>query len=591
MSKKRKIVLGVTIVICAALIYTLLLPPLVPLYLESLIAIHILALITVYAINQFKEFSLEGAIVSLVAMGKAIIIMLAIDIILFLISWLPLVHWGTRYNQLTNGNEANIETVEYQELIESIDTSQLPVIDEETAKILAESKLGSDAALGSVFRIGDGSKVDVSGTIYWIFQLEHSGFFEWLSHPASPGYISVNASNASDVEFHKGYNILYSPSSFFGHDTWRHVRFSGNLANGLTEYTFEVNDDWEPLEVITTYKNLTGCMTPEATGVTINNPQTGEVVNYGLTEVPEWVDIVQPESFIEDQIDNRGKYIHGIINPGNKDETKKTKEMLSVYKDNDCYYFTGLTSMGEDEALTGFALVNTRTKKVFKVKMGGITETRAMDKAKDMWDDYGYYAIEPLPINIDGVPTYAVPVKSESSRVITGYSLVCIHDESISAKGDSLKDAARAYSKKLSSVGVYAASDKAYKYDLTGVIIRIHSEIQDGDTYYSFVLSDDMTKIFTAGYPVSNELVVTEVGDEVTFTYVDDGNGTFTVVKFDNHEVSTIVSENQKNRDEADVPANDDIEIPTVNPEENADWWNSLTDEERTEIMEQSSKE
>ena len=591
MSKTRKIVLGVTVVICAALIYALLLPPLVPLYLESLIAIHIFGLITVYAINQFKEFSLDGVIVSLVATGKAMIIMLVIDIILFLISWLPLVHWETRYNQLANGNEANIETVEYQELIESIDTSQLPVIDEETAKILAESKLGSDAALGSVFRIGDGSKIDVGGTIYWIFQLEHSGFFEWLSHQASPGYISVNASNASDVEFHKGYNILYSPSSFFGHDTWRHVRFNGNLANGLTEYTFEVNDDWEPLEVITTYKNLTGWMTSEATGVTINNPQTGEVLNYRLTEVPEWVDIVQPESFIEDQIDNHGKYIHGIINPGNKDETKKTKEMLSVYKDNDCYYFTGLTSMGKDEALTGFTLVNTRTKKVFKVKMGGITETRAMDKAKDMWDDYGYYAIEPLPINIDGVATYAVPVKSKSSKVITGYSLVCIHDENISAKGESIKDAARAYSKKLSSVGVYAASDKAYKYDLTGVIIRIHSEIQAGDTYYSFVLSDDMTKIFTAGYPVSNELVVTEVGDEVTFTYVDDGNGTFTVVKFDNHEVSTIVSENQQNRDEADAPANDDIEIPTVNPEENAEWWNSLTDEERTEIMEQSSKE
>ena len=588
MSKKRKIVLAILIVIIAVLMYLLFLPPAIPIYFETILVCQIFGVVVAFLVNLFRKFKLCDAIIAALI---PLLLWLALDGLLVLFSWMPVIHWQTKFNQLSNGNGGNIEKVEYQEMIEAVDTSQIPVIDEDTARILAESKLGSDAALGSVFRIGKGSKIDVRGNIYWIFQLEHSGFFEWISHPASPGFISVNASNASDVVFHKDYNILYSPSSYLGYDTMRHVRFNGNLAEGLTEYTFEVNDDWEPMEVITTYKNLTGLLNPEATGVTINNPQTGEVIKYSVNEVPEWVDIVHPESFIESQINHNGMYIHGIMNPGNMDETKKTSQMLIVYKDNDCYYFTGLTSIGKDEALTGFMLVNTRTKKAYKVVTSGITETRAMKKATDMWDDFGYYAIEPLPINIDGISTYAIPVKSKSSNVITGYSMVNATDENIFARGETLKEAAKKYSKRLAITGEYAASDKAYKHEMTGTIFRIRSEVQDGDTYYSFVISDEMTKIFICGCSVSNELSVTEVGDEVTFTYVDDGNGTFSVTSFDNHLVSTVVSKNQQKRDEADESANDDIEVLEVNPEGNEEWWNSLSDEEKAEIIKQSSSE
>ena len=573
-------------------IYWFILPPLSLFYVESFILFQLLGLVVISLIVWVKVSSIHELKLKILNAKslKVVIAVVVINAASWLLSWIPLVHWQTRYTQLSNGNEA-IEEVEYQEMIESVDTSQLPVMDEETAKILAEGKLGGDATLGSVFEIGDGAKIDVGGTIYWIFQLNHSGFFAWWSHKVSPGFISVNASNASDVEFHKGYNILYSPSSYWVFDTMRHVRRQ-NPTEGLTEYTFEVDDNWEPFEVITTYKNLTGLLTHEATGVIINNPQTGEETKYSIMDVPEWVDIVQPESFIEDQINNYGKYVHGIYNPGHRDEKEKTPQMLTVYKDNDCYYFTGITSVGKDEALNGFMLVNSRTKKVFRVRAEGITEKRAMEKAIDSWSNYGYYAIEPLPINIDGVATYAIPVKSESSNVITGYTLVCINDVNIYAIGDSLKDAAKQYSKRLASVGVYAASDKAYKYELTSVeIYRISSEVQDGDTFYSFVILGDRTKIFTCGYSISNELAVTKEGDKVSFTYVDDGNGSFSVTLFDNLLVSTVVSENQQQRNEGDSSANSDIDILNVNPEENESWWENLTEEEKAEIMNKASSE
>ena len=61
-------------------------------------------------------------------------------------------------------------------------------------------------------------------------------------------------------------------------DLNRHVRFfGGGLFKGLTDYSFELDDDGVPYWVITSYKNRWLFNLPEADGVLTVNATTGAV--------------------------------------------------------------------------------------------------------------------------------------------------------------------------------------------------------------------------------------------------------------------------------------------------------------------------
>ena len=44
------------------------------------------------------------------------------------------------------------------------------------------------------------------------------------------------------------------------------------------------------------------------------------VKTYAIDQLPEWVDHVQPEDFIMTQLNNKGEYVHGYLNFGDKDK-------------------------------------------------------------------------------------------------------------------------------------------------------------------------------------------------------------------------------------------------------------------------------
>lgn len=246
-------------------------------------------------------------------------------------------------------------------MIKQIDTSQIPIVDEALAKKQADKKIGEDIALGSRVYLGNAAIQEVNGEIMYVVPLEHSGYFKWNKNRTIPGYITVSASNPNKVNFiteldGEKINIRYQKSAYFSYDLTRHIRNQGFKNVGLTEYTFEINDSGRPYWVVTTYENKTIFGTEEATGVVVVDAQTGETSWYSVEDTPDWVDIIQPQAFIENQIDNWGKLIHGFGNTifGNTEMTKKTDLILTVYVEGDCYYFTGMTSVGTDESSVGF---------------------------------------------------------------------------------------------------------------------------------------------------------------------------------------------------------------------------------------------
>lgn len=523
-------------------------------------------------------------------------VVLGVIIIIGLIAGAPLFRAETLRSQL-----GTPEQIEFDEMIHQIDVSQVPIVDEELARKQADKKIGEDIALGSRVELGQAAIQEVNGEIMWVIPLEHVDFFKWNKFHTTPGYITVSASNPNKVKYvseidGQDIQIAYSESSCFSNNLKRHIRNEGFRGVGLTEYTFEIDDTGRPYWVVTTYKNKTVWSNGEATGVVIVDAQTGETNYYSINEAPDWVDVIQPKDFVEDQIDHWGKLVHGVFNWSNEDKIKKTDLLLTVYVDGDCYYFTGMTSVGSDESCVGFIMVNTRTKESNICYMSGATESAAMKSAEGLVSDFGYKSTEPLPLNVNGIPTYVMALKDEEG-LIKNYAMVNIENYSIAAKGSRLQDTSRAYIQTVSknSSTYVVGSDEAYGYTYEGVVERISSVVEDGSTYYYMILEGQTDKIFMASYVVSDELSITRDGDTVKVYYIDDSNGTVDIVSFENVAFSVQVSEDQQNRNELDEGTSaidsDRTQITDVNPEENEEAWNNMTDEEKAKLLEEYLKQ
>lgn len=589
MEKVGKLIVSVLSVVLMCALYWLWLPPLSMAYASGFLFIGLCVIILISNIAMWvSDFGIAG-IISL--FGFAILVIL----------WMGGAFFGSSVFNATVKQQqiGEVEKVEYSEMIKQIDTSQIPIVDEALAKKQADKKIGEDIALGSRVWLGNAEIQEVNGEIMYVVPLEHSGYFKWNKNRTIPGYITVSASNPNKVNYiteveGEKINIRYQQSAYFSYDLTRHIRNQGFKNVGLTEYTFEINDSGRPYWVVTTYENKTIFGTEEATGVVVVDAQTGETNWYSVEDTPDWVDIIQPQSFIESQIDNWGKLIHGFWNTifGNVEMTKKTDLTLTVYVEGDCYYFTGMTSVGTDESSVGFIMVNTRNKHAQIAYLNGATENAAMKSAEGLVSDFGYKSTEPLPLNVNGIPTYVMGLKDDEG-LLKAYAMVNIENYSIAAKGSSLSEVSRAYIQSVArnSTTHVVASDEAYGYSYEGKVQRISNVVEDGSTYYYLVVEGEEEKIFTASYMVSEELAVTRDGDTVKITYVDDKNGTVDIITFDNVAFATPVSEAQEKRNELDEGTSaydaEDSQMIEVNPDVTEDTWNSLSDEEKAKILQE----
>lgn len=223
--------------------------------------------------------------------------------------------------------------------------------------------------------------------------------------------------------------------------------------------------------------------------------------------------------------------------------------------------------------------------------MSGATETAAMKSAEGLVSDFGYKSTEPLPINVNGIPTYVMALKDDEG-LIKSYAMVNIENYSITSKGTTLEETKRTYMQKVAQESsTYAFSDEAYGYTFEGKVERISAVVENGSTQYYMTLEGKVDKIFTASYTVSNELAITREGDTVKVEYVDDQNGTISIISFDNIAFAETVSEKQEARDEMDEGTSaldsEYAQIIEVNPELNEETWESLTDEEKAKLIEE----
>ncbi|MEG3029647.1 MAG: hypothetical protein RR827_04545 [Oscillospiraceae bacterium] len=423
----------------------------------------------------------------------------------------------------------------FGEDIQVIDTTQIPIVDKDLAAKIAEKKLGEKPSLGSQVVLGTPTVQTVDGKLVWVVPLQHSGFFKWITNmQGTPGYIVVSATNPQDVDYVDTYNIKYQPNAYLFDDLTFHTRYTAALFTGTTDYSFELDDSGKPHWVITTYKYTRGFALPEATGVIVMDAQSGKSTKYALADVPAWVDRVQPEEFIIRQVSNKGEYVHGIFNFSDKDKYKPSQGSIIVYNNGRCYLFTGVTSVGADESAIGFVMVDMVTKEPIMYQMSGATEYAAQRSAMGKVQQYGYYASFPLIINFDGTPTYFMTLKDDDG-LIKQYSYVSVKDFLVVGVGESVTDAKLNYEKALrQNPGSITAenSDKIKK--ITGKVARIAQESVAGQSMYRMILENKTSMLFNVQSTVSEELAITQAGDEVSISYHEGAAAISEVTEFDN---------------------------------------------------------
>lgn len=428
--------------------------------------------------------------------------------------------------------------MEFAADFDTVNTSQLPIVDKKMAKKLADKKLGERSSLGSQVVLGEPTLQQVNGQLLWAVPTYHSGLFKWLTNlDGTPGYITVSATNPQDVQYVDGYKIKYQPNSYLWQELGFWARFTAAPFTGITDPSFELDDTGRPHWVITTYKYLRGFALPEATGAVVIDCATGDSERYTIDTLPEWVDRVQPEDFIMTQLNNKGEYVHGYLNFSDRDKFRTSEGETIIYNNGNCYLFTGLTSVGGDQSAIGFVMVDMVTKEPHMYRISGATETAAQRSAEGEVQQYGYQAAFPLIINLNSQPTYFMTLK-DTEGLIKQYAYVSVRDYQTVGVGETIQEARMNYEKALNASpgSQMVGSTTSDAETITGTVARIGSEYSGAGTVYYLVLEEHSELLFSVQGSLSDELALTQTGDKVSVSYYPTSAQTQDVSEFDNLE-------------------------------------------------------
>ena len=470
---------------------------------------------------------------------KGCVILLLLIYLGYQVSSLP-VFLSQQYRNLIG----DIETKEFEQEIPEMDLKKIPTVDEAYARRLGDKKLGEDVGLGSQVYVGDYTLISIKDSLYWVAPLEHIDIIKWFTNrEGTPGYIMVSATDAQDVrlvqEDSKGnpINLKYLPSAYFNQDIRRKVYFEGNMFSGLTDYSFELDDSGRPYWVVTTYTKKVGIHGgSDATGVVVVDAQTGETNKYSVEDAPKWIDRIQPQSFVINQINDWGWYKNGFMNTlfAKKDIIQTTPGTNYMFIDGEWYFYTGMTSSGSDESTVGFMLSNTRTKETTFYKIAGATETAAMKSAEGKVQHLGYEASFPVLLNIENEPTYFTTLK-DNQGLVKQYAFVNVKDYSKVGTGETLDEARTNYAKLVfGTQGSLLDSSLGEHKTIEATIERIGTSQTDGNTYYTILLKEHPELLLMGSGTISAELPISYEGDPVKIEYIDGKNKTKTIVTFDN---------------------------------------------------------
>lgn len=425
------------------------------------------------------------------------------------------------------------------------DFNTVPRIDSDTTSVLAERALSDLSKMGYVsqFTVEPSyNQINYQNKPIRLATLQYSNIIKWFTNRDDeriPAYIMIDTiSQKSKLVTVEG-GIQYSTADHFAHNVKRQLRF--NYPTYLfDDPQFEIDENGKPYWITARLDKTIGIFGgTDVIGVVICDAVTGECQEYTMDEIQNdaslsWIDRVYSDNLLVEQYDYYGTYQGGFWNSilGQKDTYCTTDGSSYLAMNDDVYLYTGVTSLTNDESLTGFALINMRTQEATYYEISGAKEASAQTSAEGLVQQYEYTASFPLLLNIDGEPTYFMPLK-DSSNLVKMYAMINVGQYSIGAYGTSLKDCIDNYAKELQknkikvnvdTENITEANDsdkedeaKPTTVDVTGKITEIRTAVIDGDSVYYIKLdsSDSFYSVKAANF---EKIVICNVNDTITIT-------------------------------------------------------------------------
>lgn len=479
--------------------------------------------------KKYRTIGIIGIILLVIGMGNLLV--------LPILTSAPIIYSNSYRSLLGEVKESSFTSD-----VEPVNLSQIRIVDEETARKLADKKIGEVPALGSEVQLGDLVLQKVQNKLYYVAPLEHRGIFQWLTNysKGSKGYVMVSATNPQDVRLiqnvdgHEIY-LKYQMKGFLFDYLPRYLYFHGLFNIGMTDFSFEVDDDLTPYWVTSLYKNKIGYNGSDAVGAVTVNAQTGEISRYTIENMPSWIDRVQPEEFVYRQIADWGEYINGFWNSlfaktGTLQPTGS--ELHLIYgNDDNVYWYTGITSSGKDGSSVGFIMVNSRTKEAKWYKVSGADEAGAKKSAEGQVQEKGYRSGYPILYNIAGVPTYISPLKDKEG-LLKAVAFVSVENYNLVGVGPDIESGLRTYQQILASKGnQFIPSQELTPIKLQGKLSRVSQVVKGGESYFYFMLEGD-NRIFIGSSATSPKVPLAKVGDIVVLTANDTKDSTLSISEF-----------------------------------------------------------
>jgi hypothetical protein len=405
---------------------------------------------------------------------------------------------------------------------------------------LSNFKVSNGVVAGSRYNIGKGVKQFVDGQLWWVFPVEFQDYFKWKQDKQVPGFLRVSAedpqANPQAVQYNKKgeeIHIKYLNSACYEYQAERYLRHQGYFSAILDEFTFEVDDDWNPYYVVSVIERTTGYSGYRYKGIVLLDLQTGKNQFISKEELDSnskwhWIDRGAPEDVLRYQIGKWGEYANSTwgYNFWHDDKSQKSGgDWYLVYSGNRCYFLTDMTSKNSDDALTGFTISEGASGKTIFYKAVGVTVKNASQAAIALWANYpGTSVAELVPYNIDGHMTYVAPMIKNKQYM--GVSLVCMYDKNICAMGTTFDRALAKYRMSIDNAGhgrtVPNGGEETKKLEIVGEVGEVGMPVIIDQQQYFFFTIKNIDKSFEIPYSTASLAVpYLKSGKQVRLTYTE----------------------------------------------------------------------
>ena len=432
--------------------------------------------------------------------------------------------------------------------------SAIPKLDEEAAAQLATRALGVLEEKGYVSQFTvypEYTQINYKETPVRVAPLQYANIIKWFTNTKNgfPGYVIIDMANESTEFIETENSIKYSPAEHFNKLLKRHLRFEYPTYM-FADATFEIDDEGNPYWICARLDKTIGLFggTDVIGAVVVKaDSATGESAYYTIDEIKEentlqWLDRIYDSDLIVEQYNFYGKYQNGFWNSilGQRDVITTTANYNYIAKDDDVWMYTGVTSVTSDQSITGFVLVNQRTKEAIYYRVTGGTEYSAQQAAEGRVKDLGYDATFPLLLNIGGEPTYFLSLKDDSN-IVQQYALINVaqyNNNKMGATGTDLSKCLASYVAALKESGIKVdidpdavvdpsttPSDEPAKEALTasGTITDIRTAVMGGESYY-YIKLDSNAAYFSIAASKDETVIILNKGNAVTVTYSGEGS-------------------------------------------------------------------